>query len=70
MIVDRIFLWDDMQHTMFIAHAHGFSRMHHVFNVFLRHFLFGNRHHPDFVLAAYMLTREGQIDGGNLAICH
>ena len=70
LIVDRIFLRDHVQYTMFIAHAHGLRRMHHVFNVFLRHFFFGNRHHTDFVLAADVLARKGQIDRRNLAIRH
>ena len=70
LVVNRIFLRNDMQHAMLVADTHGFRRVHDVFNVFLRHFFFGNRHHTDFVLAANVLTRKGQIDRRNLAICH
>ncbi|SAJ16921.1 Uncharacterised protein [Enterobacter cloacae] len=70
LVVDRVFLRDHMQHTVLVANTHGFRRVDNVLNVFLRHLFFRNRHHTDFILAADVLTRQGQIDRGNLAICH
>ena len=70
LVVNGVFLRNNVQNTMFIANAYGFCRMYHVFHIFLRHFLFGNGHHTNFILTANMFTGKCQIHRGNLAICH
>ncbi|MNT04730.1 hypothetical protein D3C72_1393200 [compost metagenome] len=57
LIIDGVFLRDDVQDAVFITDAYRFSGMHHVLHIFLCHFLFGNRNHPYFVLAADVFTR-------------
>ena len=47
-----------MQNAVFVAHAHRFGGVHHVLHVVLRHFLFRDRHHADFVLAADVFARQ------------
>ncbi|CNT88847.1 Uncharacterised protein [Salmonella enterica subsp. enterica serovar Bovismorbificans] len=44
--------------------------MHDVFHIFLRHFLFGNGHHTNFILTANMFAGKRQIYRGDLAIGH
>ena len=40
LVINCVFLRNNVQNAVLIADANGFRRMHHVFNIFLRHFFF------------------------------